>query len=191
MASLPRFTPDRMIVLSILPPPGPGQPRVPFGFGALIVEQAHRGEARFELHAHGFGAGYRAQALRERLQALFTPDTMAIILNPVREFRLATSPDRDMEADRVLEHVPRSGLRTHVRVSVPHHALGHAAGMSGAQLPSRMPSPLARMRRIDAEAQAVWVYYLFAQPTSTARRRLFASFKAWQQLQRARRTAVV
>lgn len=51
MAYLPRSTPDRMIVLSILPPPGPGQPRVPFGFGALIVEQAHRGEAHFELHA--------------------------------------------------------------------------------------------------------------------------------------------
>jgi len=191
MAYLPRFNADRMIVLSILPPPGPGQPRVPFGFGALIVEQARRGEARFELHTHGFGAGYRAQTLSERLQALFTPDTTAIILNPVREFRLATSPDRDLEADRVLEHVPRSGLRTHVRLSVPHHVLGHAASMSGAQLPSRMPSPLARLRRIDAEAQAVWVYYLFAQPTSTARRRLFASFKAWQQLQRARRTAVV
>lgn len=191
MTYLPRFNPDRMIVLSILPSPGPGQPRVPFGFGALIVEQAHRGEARFELHAHGFGAGYRTQALRERLQALFTPDTMAIILNPVREFRLATSPDRDMEADRVLEHVPRSGLRTHVRVSVPHHALRHAAGMSGVQIPSLLTSPLARLRRIDAEAQAVWVYYLFAQPASRARRRRFASFKAWQQLQRARRTAVV
>lgn len=187
MTKRPLIMHDRLIVLSILPPPAPRQLPAPFGFGALVVEQTRRDEARFELHAHGFGAKYRPDALRERLVPLFTPDTMALILNPNCELRPIVGLDRNPEVDRLVEHAPKSGHRTHVRVSVPYHLLRHAAAMANVRLPSRNPSPLARLQGIGAEAQAAWICYLFSQPASTARRRQFASFEAWQCLQKARR----
>jgi len=186
MNKLPLIMPDRMIVLSILPSPTPGQLPAPFGFGALVVEQTGRGEAHFQVHAHAFGAKYRSDALCERLQPLFTPETMALVLNPVCGSQLIASPHRGPDIDRLFEHVPRSGLRTRICASVPHHVLANAAGMAGVQLPCQAPSPLARIRRIDAEAQAAWVYCLFSQPSSRARGRLFASFEAWRRLQQAR-----
>ena len=188
MIKHPLVIADRMIALSLLPPPAPGQPPAPFGFGALVVEQARRGEARFELHAHGFGAGYRPEALRERLQPLFTPDTLALILDPNCGHRPVVGLDRNPYADQLVEHVPKSGLRTQVQVSVPHHLLRNAAGMANVRLPSRDPSPLARVRQLGAEAQAAWICYLFSRRASTERGRLLASFEAWQCLQKVRRS---
>lgn len=189
MTKHPLIIPDRMIALSLLPPPVPGQPPAPFGFGALIVEQTSRGEARFELHAHGFGAKYRPDGLRERLLPLFSPDTIALILNPVCELQPIVDLDRNPnpDGDQLFEHMPKCGLRTHIRVSVPYHLLRHAAGMANVRLPSRNPSPLARIHQLGAEAQAAWICYLFSQRASTERGRLFASFEAWQCLQKARR----
>jgi hypothetical protein len=190
MTKHPLIIPDRMIALSILPPPAPGQPPAPFAFGALVVEQTRRHEARFELHAHGFGAKYRPDALRERLLPLFTPDTMALILNPVCELRSIIGQNRSPDGDQLFKHMPKSGLRTQVQVSVPYHLLRHAAGMANVRLPCRNPSALARIQQIGAEAQAAWVCYLFSQRASTERGRLFASFEAWQFLQKARLTVM-
>ena len=192
MTKRPLIMHDRLIVLSILPPPASRQLPAPFGFGALVVEQTRRDEARFELHAHGFGAKYRPDALRERLVPLFTPDTMALILNPVCERRPIVGLDRNPnpDADQLVEHVPKSGYRTHVRVSVPYHLLRHAAAMANVRLPSRNPSPLARIQRIGAEAQAAWTCYLFSRRASTERGRLLASFEAWRCLQKARRSVM-
>ncbi|GMN03919.1 hypothetical protein [Erythrobacter sp. MTPC3] len=190
MMKHPLIIPDRMIALSLLPPPALGQPPFPFGFGAFVVEQTRRGEARFELHAHGFGAGYRPEALRERLQPLFTPDTLALILNSNRKLWPTIGLERSADAGQLVEHVPKSGLRTQVQVSVPDHLLRNAAGMANVRLPSRDPSPLARIRQLGAEAQAAWICYLFSRRASTERGRLLASFEAWQCLQEARRSVL-
>jgi len=153
MTYLPRAIPDRLIALSILPPPEPWQPPAPFGFGALIAEQTRPGEARFALHAHRFGAGYRPDALRERLQPLFTPDTMALAYYPVRE----NEPDADArrQARRMLAHVPRSGLRSKICACLPHHTFRSAGNLVGVELPGQSPTPLSRLHRITAEAQAI------------------------------------
>lgn len=190
MTKHPLIIPDRMIALSLLPPPAAGQPPVPFGFGAFVVEQTRRGEARFELHAHGFGANYRPEALREWLQPLFTPDTMTLILDPNCEHRPVVRLNRTPEADRLVEHVPKSGHRTHIRASAAYHLLCHAAAMTNLRLPSRNPSPLARIRQLGAEAQAAWICYLFSRRASTERGRLLASFEAWRYLQEARRSVL-
>ncbi|MEW4448717.1 hypothetical protein [Qipengyuania sp. JC766] len=190
MIKHPLVIADRMIALSLLPPPALGQPPAPFGFGALVVEQIRRGEARFELHAHGFGAKYPPDALRERLQPLFTPDTLALILNPNCELRPIVGLDRNPEAGRLVEHVPKSGHRTHIRASVPYHLLTNAAAMANVRHPSRNPSPLARIRQLGAEAQAAWICYLFSRRASTERGRLLASFEAWRCLQKARRSVM-
>lgn len=190
MMKHPLVIADRMIALSLLPPPAHGQPPAPFGFGALVVEQTRRGEARFELHAHGFGAGYRPEALRERLQPLFTPDTLALILDPNCEHRPVIGLDRNPDADQLVEHVPKSGLRTQVQVSVPYHLLRNAAGMANVRLPSRNSSPLAHIRQLGAEAQAAWICYLFSRRASTERGRLLASFEAWRCLQEVRRSVM-
>ena len=190
MIKHPLVIADRMIALSLLPPPALGQPPAPFGFGALVVEQTRRGEALFELHAHGFGAGYRSEALRERLQPLFTPDTMTLILDPNCQHRPVVGLDRNPDADQLVEQVPKSGLRTQVQVSVPYHLLRNAAGMANVRLPSRNPSPLARIRQLGAEAQAAWICYLFSRRASTERGRVLASFEAWQCLQKVRRSVI-
>tara|TARA_R100001198_G_scaffold14559_1_gene6790 strand:- start:19792 stop:20367 length:576 start_codon:yes stop_codon:yes gene_type:complete len=190
MIKHPLIIPDRMIALSLLPPPALGQAPAPFGFGAFVVEQTRRDEARFELHAHGFGAGYRPEALRERLQPLFTPDTMTLILDPNCEHRPVVGLNRTPEADRLVEHVPKSGDRTHIRASAAYHLLCHAAAMTNLRLPSRNPSPLARIRQIGAEAQVAWICYLFSRRASTERGRLLASFEAWRCLQKARRSVM-
>tara|TARA_R100001129_G_scaffold136979_1_gene98336 strand:- start:120 stop:701 length:582 start_codon:yes stop_codon:yes gene_type:complete len=192
MTKHPLIIPDRMIALSLLPPPAAGQSPVPFGFGALVVEQTRRGEARFELHAHGFGANYRPEALRERLQPLFTPDTMTLILDPNCEHRPVVGLDRNSnpDGDQMVENVPKSGYRTRVRVSVPNHLLRHAAAMASVRLPSRNSSPLARIRQLGIEAQAAWICYLFSQRASTERGRLLASFEAWRCLQKAKRPVI-
>ncbi len=190
MNKLPLSMHDRLIALSILPPPAPGQPPAPFGFGALVVEQTRRGEARFELHAHGFGANYRSEALRERLQPLFTPDTMTLILDPNCEHRPVVGLDRNPDADQLVQHVPKCGHRTHIRASAAYHLLCHAAAMTNLRLPSRDASPLARIRQLGAEAQAAWICYLFSRRASTERGRLLASFEAWRCLQEARRSVM-
>ncbi|MEE4212533.1 MAG: hypothetical protein V2I43_25085 [Parvularcula sp.] len=190
MMKHPSIIPERMIALSLLPPPAPGQQSAPFGFGALVVEQTRRGEARFELHAHGFGANYRPEALRERLQPLFTPDTMTLILDPNCEHRPVVGLNRNPNADQLVEHVPKCGHRTHIRASAAYHLLCHAAAMTNLRLPSRNPSPLARIRQLGAEAQAAWICYLFSRRASTERGRLLASFEAWQCLQKVRRSVL-
>ena len=50
--------PERMVALSILPPPLALDRPAPFGFGAFIVTRRWRDEAEFASYAHGYGAGY-------------------------------------------------------------------------------------------------------------------------------------
>ena len=74
--------PERMVVLALLPPPNSYEPRAPFGYGVLIVTRRWRGEAEFSSHAHGYGAGYNPQGMRDDIRKLFTPETNALIHAP-------------------------------------------------------------------------------------------------------------
>ena len=181
--------PDRMVVLSILPPPLPGKRLAPFGWGALTVTAGRRGEASFEITSHGYGAGYPPERLHSDLQRLFRPDDAALLYMPVREFN---HYDRDGRLIMPRSHrglVPKTGSRDVSVVAVPHHALAPAAALAGVILPGRFPTPLSRLHRICAEAQAAWVYWLWQRSASRIRSQLLASFAAWQVTERGKESS--
>lgn len=178
--------PDRMVVLSILPPPLPGKPPAPFGWGALTVTAGRRGEASFAVRSHVYGAGYPPDRLQSDLRQLFRPDDAALLYLPVPEF---DHYDRSGRLVLPRSHgglVPRTGNRNVNVVAVPHHALAHAAALAGVILPGPFPTPLARLHRIGAEAQAAWVYWLWQRSASRLRSQLLASFAAWQVAERCK-----
>ena len=176
--------PGRMIALSILPPPNPFSPKAPFGFGAFVIEPKCRDEASFALHMHGYGAGHDPAPMRAAIRTLFDPDTMALICSFSRSHAGEFAPLQ--LPDTYLNIVPRTGLRNNLFAPLPRHILISAGRVGGLDLPEFEPTPLARLTQIGCEAQAVWIFWLQAYCPVSLRRKLLASYLAWQQLQRVR-----
>ena len=178
--------PDRMVVLSILPPPLPGKPPAPFGWGALMVTAGRRGEASFASKSHGYGAGYPPRRFQSDLRRLFRPDDAALLYLPVPEFNYYHRGGRLIMPRSHRDLLPKTGSRNVSVVAIPLHALEHAAALAGVILPGPFPTPLARLHRIGAEAQAAWVYWLWQRSASRLRNHLLASFAAWQVAERCK-----
>ena len=179
-----RTLPIRMVALSLLPPPNSFAPKAPFGFGAFVIDPKCRGEASFALHMHGYGAGHDPAPMCDAIRTLFDPETMALICAisrfPAGELVEAPFPDA------YLDLVPRTGLRRNLFAPLPRHILASAGRVGGLDLPDTEPTPLARLGQIGGEAQAAWIFWLQTYCPVNLRRKLLASYLAWQQLQRAR-----
>lgn len=176
--------PRRMVALSLLPPPSHGAPLAPFGFAGFVMERGCLGEAKFTLHAQGFAAGYDPARMRTGIRALFDPETTALICGPWRsvDAELSTAP----LPSSYLEFIPRIGLQHDIFAPAPRHLLATAGQVGGLDLPETEPTPLARLGRIGMEAQAAWIFWLQAYCPVNLRRKLLASYLAWQYLECAR-----
>lgn len=183
-----KHMPQRMVALSLLPPPAAFESPRPYGYGAFIVERRGANEAALRLRVHGYGARYDPARLREDIRALFTPETQALIYAPlpsdIRRHRPAKAPLPPV----ILDCVPRCGLRSNILVSLPHDLLAHAAGIACIKQPAREPSSLQRVGQLGNEAQAAWVYWLFKSCAPQRRRSLLASHAAWLAIERARQS---
>ena len=179
--------PEHMVVLSLLQPPHALEPLRPFGFVAFVVARHNYNEARFSLHSHGYGAGYKPERMRGDIRALFTPESQALVYMPaplhVRGRRTGTA----QFPPAFLDLVPRVGLLSNVFAVVPRDILAHSAGISGLSLSGTDPSPLQRIGQLGSEAQAAWIYWLFKSCSPSLRRRLLAGHAAWRAIERARR----
>ena len=185
--SIKKTRPERMVVLSLLPPPHAFAPLHPFGFGAFVIDRHGQDEAKFSLHSHGYGAGYEPQRIRRDISALFTPETQAVIYMPapphIRGQRIAEA----QFPSTFLDLVPRIGLLSNVFAVLPRDILAHSAGIADLKLSAANPSPLQRIGQLGIEAQAAWVYWLFKSCSPHIRRRLLAGHTAWQAIERARK----
>lgn len=180
--------PERMVVLSILPPPHTFEPLRPFGFGAFVCARHGHAEAKFALHAQGYGAGYDPQRIGCDIRALFTPETQALIYMPDQ---LRARGHRIVKAQfpsSFFDLVPRVGLLSNVFAVVPRDILVHSAAIGRLTLPSVAPSPLQRVGQLGSEAQAAWVYWLFKSCSPNLRRSLLVAHTAWQAIERARKS---
>jgi|TARA_R100000501_G_C2581107_1_gene84339 hypothetical protein len=177
--------PERMVVLSLLSPPNSYEPRAPFGYGALIVSRRWRGEAAFSSHAHGYGAGYDPQRMRDAIRKLFTPESKALIHVPAPPHAPKYVTERMPFPAEYLDYVPRSGLVANIHARIPHDQLVDAARIGGLEVYGSDPSPLQRIARIGTEAQAAWVCWMFGTCSPRMRRELLASHTAWRALERA------
>lgn len=179
--------PERMVVLSILPPPHAFEPLRPFGFGAFVCARHGHSEAKFALHAQGYGAGYDPQRIRGDIRALFTPETQALICMPdqphAREHQIAKA----QFPSSFFDLVPSVGLLSNVLAVVPRDILAHSAAIGRLTLSSSAPSPLQRVGQLGSEAQAAWIYWLFKSCSPNLRRSLLAAHAAWQAIERARK----
>lgn len=182
---------ERMVVLSLLPPPNSYEPRAPFGYGALIVTRRWRGEAAFSFHAHGYGAGYDSQRMRDDIRELFTPETKALIHAPAPAHAPEHVIKRVPFPAEYLDYVPRSGSLANIHARIPHDQLVDAARIGGLEVCGSSPSPLQRIARIGTEAQAAWVFWMFASCSPRMRRELLVSHAAWRAVERARSGPVV
>lgn len=185
-----RDIPERMVVLSILPPPAAHQPPRPFGWGSLTVTAGRRGHASFSSVSHGYGARYPADRMRGDLARLFRPDDAALIYLPVPVFN---HYDRDGRLVWPCDHermVPKNGSRNMSVVAIPHFAISEAAAAAQVIVPTEFATPLARLLRIGAEAQAAWVYWIYSCCSQRLRRDLLASFAAWQGLEHVKRRLI-
>lgn len=183
-----RTMPTRMVALSLLPPPNPFAPKAPFGFGAFVIDPKCRGEASFALKMCGYGAGHDPAPMRDAIRSLFNPETMSLICalsrSPASEHARAPFPDA------YLDLVPRTGLRRNLFAQLPRHILVSAGRVGGLDLHEVEPTPLARLGQIGGEAQAAWIFWLQTYCPVNLRRKLLASYLAWQQLQRVRHLPV-
>ncbi len=182
--------PDRMVVLTLLPPPHPFEPLRPFGFGALVIARYSRTEAQFSLRARGYGSGYEPKRIRRDIRTLFTPETKTLIYMPappnMRGKRIAEA----QFPSSFFDLVPRVGLLSNVFAVLPGDILAHSAGIAGLSLSGANPSPLQRVGQLGIEAQAAWVYWLFKSFSPNLRRSLLAGHSAWQAIERARKHPV-
>lgn len=177
--------PARVMVLSLLLPPRAYEPPAPFGFGAFIVTRSLASEATFTTRSHGFGAGYDPLRMRERIADLLTPDTRTLI--HVGASQRVSAPESIAKTSvRYLDFVPRVGLVTITRMIIPRGGLLAAAGIGNrVQLPASTETPIQRLRYIGLEAEAAWLWWLFAASSPARRRNLLAAYSAWSALQRA------
>lgn len=181
-----RTIPDRMVVLSLLPPPSPYEGKRPFGYGAFIVSRRSPAEANFSLKVHGFAAGYDPGRIRRDIRSLFTPETRALIYAPTPQLLRSHELARLTFPPAHLDLVPRSGLLSNIFVHLPHDILAHSARLAGVATPSPNPSPLQRISLLGDEAQAAWVYWLFKRCSPKLRRSLLASHAAWRMIEKAK-----
>lgn len=175
--------PHRMVALSILPPPLPHNPPAPFGFGALIIESRGRGEAAFRSLAHGFGAGYSSERMRTQIHSLFTVETAVLTYREIGDPHELVGERDDFLSAPIWDLIPHMGSRANVHLSLTHDVLGHAAGIGQVVISPPRATPLARLHRLGAEAQAAWIYWLFRSRTPRLRKRLLAAFLAWQEIE--------
>jgi hypothetical protein len=179
--------PRRIVALSLLPPPGRLSPPAPFGFGAFVIDVQGRGEATFDLHAHGYGARYDPRRIRCDIARLFTPDTRGLFYAPVPAHERTSDMSGKPFPCSLLDHLPRIGHATSYAVLIPHDILADAAGIGHLDIPPSKASPLQRIARIGAEAQAAWIYWLFKAVQPRLRRDLLASYHAWSLIEGVRR----
>ncbi|MCD1623155.1 hypothetical protein [Citromicrobium bathyomarinum] len=180
--------PERMVVLSILPPPHTFEPLRPFGFGAFVCARHGHAEAKFALSAQGYGAGYDPQRIRGDIRALFTPETQALICMPDQPHARGRRIAKAQFPSSFFDLVPCVGLLSNVFAVVPRDILAHSAAIGRLTLSSSAPSPLQRVGQLSSEAQAAWVYWLFRSCAPHRRRNLLASHAAWQAIERARKS---
>ena len=178
--------PERMVALSILPPPLALDPPAPFGFGAFIVTRRWRYEAEFASYAHGFGAGYDPERMRRQIEALFTPETTALIHiaapSFARRHKLATLP----YSFSYSKYVPRCGLKRNIHAVIPHDQLVHAARIGGISIYGSNPTAIQRIVRLPTEAQGAWLYWVIAACPPRIGRSVLAGYVAWTKLQKAK-----
>ena len=177
--------PARVMVLSLLLPPRAYDPPAPFGFGAFIVTRGLASEATFTTGSHGYGAGYDPLSMRERIGNLLTPDTRTLIhVGGSQSVNALETIEKT--SVRYLDFVPRVGLVTITRMIIPRSGLMAAAGIGNrVQLPAGTETPIQRLRYIGREAEAAWLWWLFAASSPARRRNLLAAYSAWSALQRA------
>lgn len=185
-----RDIPERMVVLSILPPPATHQPPRPFGWGSLTVTAGRRGHAEFSSISHGYGARYPGDRMRRDLARLFRPDDAALIYLPVPVFNHYDKNGRLIWPRDHERMVPKAGSRNMSVVAIPHIAISDTAAAAQVIVPAEFATPLARLLRIGAEAQAAWVYWIYTCCSPRLRRQLLASFAAWQGLERVKRGVI-
>ena len=185
-----RDLPDRMIALSILPPPPPWQPPAPFGLGAFVVTPGPSDHVHFAAHAHGYGAGHDPARLRGDIARLFTPETSTLTFVLDADPHGSPRALQDRHAEQIWEWIPHCGTQRNTHVTLTHDVLAHAASVGRVVIPGPSATPLARLHRITGEAQAIWLYWLFAGCHPRVRRRLLAGFQAWQVIERAGQTLV-
>ncbi|RIV85181.1 hypothetical protein D2V07_12950 [Aurantiacibacter zhengii] len=178
--------PARVMVLSLLLPPRAYEPPAPFGFGAFIVTRDLMGGAKFTTNSHGYGAGYEPLRMRDRIGKLLTPDTKTLIYAAAPQDADQRGENLETAFVRDLDFVPRLGLITVTRMIIPHSEFVIAAGMGNmGQLPANMVTPIQRLRYVGLEAQAAWLWWLFATSSPMKRRSLLAAYRAWSALRRA------
>lgn len=178
--------PERMVALSIFPPPLALDPRAPFGFGAFIITRRWRDEAEFTSNAQGYGAGYDPERMRSHIETLFTPETTALIHIPATPFsrrhELAPMP----YSSSYSRYVPRCGLRRNIHAVIPHDQLVHAARIGGISIHGPNPTAIQRIARLHTEAQAAWLFWVIAARPPRIRRSVLAGYMAWTKLQKAK-----
>jgi len=185
-----KILPEHMVVLTLLRPPHAFEPLRPFGFGAFIIARHSQTDARFALHAQGYGAGYDPRRIRDDIRAVFTPETQALIYIPVPPHVRGRRIAKSQFPSSFFDLVPRVGLLSNVFAVLPDDILAHSAGIAGLSLSGANPSPLQRVGQLGIEAQAAWVYWLFKSCSPNLRRSLLAGHSAWQAIERARKHPV-
>jgi len=178
--------PERMVALSILPPPLALDRPAPFGFGAFIVTRRCLNEAEFASHAHGYGAGYDPERMRRHIEALFTSETMALIHIAAPSFSRRHELTPLPYSSSYSKYVPRSGLKRNIHAVIPHDQLVHAAQIGGISIHGPNPTAIQRIARLSTEAQAAWLYWLIAACPPRIRRSVLAGYVAWTKLQKAK-----
>ncbi|WP_157726894.1 hypothetical protein [Qipengyuania flava] len=120
----------------------------------------------------------------DAIRTLFDPETMALIcaISRFPSGKLVQAPF----PDAYLELVPRTGLRCNLFTPLPRNILASAGRVGWLDLPDTEPTPLARLGQIGGEAQAAWIFWLQTYCPVSLRRKLLASYLAWQLLQRVR-----
>ena len=184
--NLHRAIPERMVVLSILPPPVPGAPLAPFGFGALAVDAGFRGEPTFALSWRGYAAGVDPNAMRADLRWMYHPDAATLLCCISAPIGHPGQQGEGLAERRQLDWIPRTGLREISVMASTHSALEDAASLARVTIPAPNSTPLARLHRIDAEVQAAWIFWCWKHCAPPMRGRLLTSLLAWQGLERAR-----
>lgn len=178
--------PERMVVLSILPPPLALDRQAPFGFGAFIINRRWRDEAEFASYAHGYGAGYDPERMRSHIETLFTPETTALIHIAAPSFsrrhKLAPLP----YSSSYSRYIPRCGLRRNIHAVIPHDQLVHGARVGGISIHGPNPTAIQRIGRLHTEAQATWLFWVIAACPPRMRRSVLAGYVAWTKLQKAK-----
>jgi len=179
--------PERMVVLSILPPPLALDRQAPFGFGAFIITRRWRDEAEFASYAHGYGAGYDPRRMREDIGGLLEPESMALIHTNAPPFSRQSVRFALRMNDYHPRFIPRSGLIRNIHADIPRDELIHAGrigNLKGVALATT--TPLQRLRHIHHEAEAAWLWWLMAGCAPRLRRPLLAAHTAWRKLKAAK-----